>query len=85
MRLPAFHRPPPRGVSEAAMRFLVDHQPVIVAVAFVVVRWNASIGVKSFALFTTSLAISAGLAWALSRIPLVSRGVGVERPAMARS
>ena len=85
MRLPAFHRPLPEGVSEAAMPFFVVHQPVIVAVAFVVVGWNASIGIKFVALFTTSLAISAGLAWALSRIPLVSRGVGVKRPAMARS
>lgn len=67
------------------MPFFVVHQPVIVAVAFVVVGWNASIGIKFVALFTTSLAISAGLAWALSRIPLVSRGVGVKRPAMARS
>lgn len=85
MRLPAFHRPLPGGVSEAAMPFFVVHQPVIVAVAFVVVGWNASIGIKFVALFTTSLAISAGLAWALSRMPLVSRGVGVKRPAMARS
>lgn len=43
-------------------------------------RAIALLGVSS-----TSPATSTGLAWALSRIPLVSRGVGVRRPAMARS
>ena len=78
-------RPVPVVVSRAAMPFFVVHQPVIVAVAFVVVRWQASIGVKLVAVLTASFAISVALAWALSRIPIVSLGVGVKRTAPAAS
>jgi glucans biosynthesis protein C len=81
MRVPAFATPLPRIVSDAAMPFFVVHQPVIVAVAFVVVRWNAGIGVKLLAVFIFSLATSAVLAWALARIPLISLGFGVKRRA----
>jgi len=84
MRVPAFARPLPRIVSEAAMPFFVVHQPVIVAVAFVVVRWNAGVGAKLLAVFVVSLAISVALAWALARIPVVSLGLGVKRRAAAR-
>ena len=84
MRVRAFARPLPRIVSEAAMPFFVVHQPVIVAVAFVVVRWNAGIGAKLLAVFVVSLAISVALAWALARIPVVSLGLGVKRRAAAR-
>jgi hypothetical protein len=79
MRVPAFARPLPRIVSEAAMPFFIVHQPVIVGVAFVVVRWNAGIGTKLLAVLVVSSVISAGLAWALARIPVVSLGLGVKR------
>jgi glucans biosynthesis protein C len=82
MRVPAFATPLPRIVSDAAMPFFVVHQPVIVAVAFVVVRWNAGIGVKLLAVFSVSLATSAVLAWALARIPVISLGFGVKRRAL---
>jgi len=85
MRVPAFRRSPPRVVSEAAMPFFVVHQPVIVAVAFLVVQWHAGIGVKLVAVLTISFVISAGLAWVLSRIPVVSLGLGVKRAAVTRT
>jgi peptidoglycan/LPS O-acetylase OafA/YrhL len=65
------------------MPFFVVHQPVIVAVAFFVVRWNAGIGVKLLAVLTISFVISVALAWGLSRIPVVSLGFGVKRLAPA--
>ena len=80
MRVPAFARPLPRIVSDAAMPFFVVHQPVIVAVAFVVVGWDAGIGAKLLAVIVVSVA----LAWALARIPVVSLGLGVKRRAAAR-
>jgi peptidoglycan/LPS O-acetylase OafA/YrhL len=79
MRVPAFARPLPRIVSEAAMPFFIVHQPVIVGVAFVVVRWDAGIGTKLLAVLVVSFVISAALAWALARIPVVSLGLGVKR------
>ena len=53
---------------------------MIVAVAFVVVGWDAGIGAKLLAVIVVSVA----LAWALARIPVVSLGLGVKRRAAAR-
>lgn len=83
MRVRAFQRPLPRVVGDAAMPFFIVHQPVIVAVAFVVVGWDAGILVKFLAVLLASFAIAAALAVVLARIPVVSRGFGVKRAAPA--
>jgi glucan biosynthesis protein C len=51
----AFRRPLPQPVATAAMPFFLVHQPVILAVAFVVVQWDAGTDAKLAAVFATSL------------------------------
>lgn len=79
MRATAFQRPLPQAVGAAAMPFFLIHQPVILAVAFVVVDWHATIAVKLPVLLAISLAVSVAIAVLLSRIPYVSTLVGVKR------
>ncbi len=79
MRARSFRRPLPRSVSAAAMPFFLVHQPVILAIAFFVVRWDAGIPVKWAVVVLGSLGLSAVVATALARLPLVSTMFGVKR------
>ena len=77
-RAKAFRRPLPRSVSQATMPFFIVHQPVILAVAFVVVRWGVSIVAEWVVIVTISFLVSAAIALALARVPVVSAGFGVK-------
>jgi peptidoglycan/LPS O-acetylase OafA/YrhL len=82
LRFAAFRKPLPRLAGATAMPFFLIHQPVILAVAFFVVRWNSGIAVKLPAVLTISLAITVPLAIGLARIPYLSTLLGVKhRPA----
>jgi peptidoglycan/LPS O-acetylase OafA/YrhL len=78
MRARRLQRPLPRPVADAAMPFFVVHQPVILAVAFVVVAWDAGIPVKWLLIAVPSLLLCVALAWGLSRVPVVRRLLGVK-------
>jgi len=78
MRLPAFRRPLPRDVGDAAMPFFVLHQPVILAVAVVVVEWSLATPVQWLLIVVPSFVLAAALAWASSRTPGVRRLLGVK-------
>jgi glucan biosynthesis protein C len=79
MRARSFRRPLPRSVGAAAMPFFLVHQPVILAIAFFVVRWDAGIPVKWAVVVLGTFVLSGVLATALSRLPLVSTMFGVKR------
>jgi peptidoglycan/LPS O-acetylase OafA/YrhL len=79
MRARWFRRPLARSVSAAAMPFFLVHQPVILAIAFFVVRWDAGIPAKWAVVVLGSFVLSAVLATALARLPLVSTMFGVKR------
>ncbi len=78
MRVAGFQRPLPRAVGDAAMPFFLVHQPVILAVAFFVVQWDAGIAVKLPAVLASSFLVAAALAVGLSRLPYVSTLFGVK-------
>lgn len=78
MRAPVFARPLPRAVGAAAMPFFIVHQPVILAIAFFVVRWDAGIPLKWTAIAVSAFAVSALLAVALARLPVISTMFGVK-------
>lgn len=78
MRARSFRRPLPRAVSAAAMPFFIVHQPVILAIAFFVVRWEAGIAVKWGVIAASSFVLSAALATGLTRLPIVSTMFGVK-------
>ena len=79
-----FRRPLPRSVAAAAMPFFLVHQPVILAIAFFVVRWEAGVLPKWAVIVLSSFVLSAALATALARLPLVSTMFGVKpRPRAA--
>lgn len=80
MRAKAFRRALPRRVAEASMPFFIVHQPVILAVAFWVVRWHAGIAEKWMVLAAVSFAISAAIATGLARVPVLSTMFGVKHP-----
>lgn len=84
-RAKSFQRPLPRSVGEAAMPFFIVHQPVILAVAFLVVRWGVPMAVEWVVIATCSFLVSAALAAPLARVPIVSAGFGVKsrRPSRA--
>jgi glucan biosynthesis protein C len=75
----AFQRPLPIPLAQAAMPFFLVHQPVILAIAYYVVGWDASIAAKYAALLPTAFAVSALLAWLISVIPGLSLLFGVKR------
>jgi len=79
MRARSFQRPLPRSVSTAAMPFFIVHQPVILAIAFFVVRWDAWIALKWGVIVLGSFALSAALATTLARLPVISMMFGVKR------
>ena len=76
---------PPRKVERGGGGPVGHSLPRSTALRAIRVPFGSRRGGTFLGRLTTSLAISTGLAWALSRIPLVSRGVGVRRPAIARS
>jgi glucan biosynthesis protein C len=83
MRAPAFQRPLPMPVARAAMPFFLIHQPVILLIAYYVVRWDAGIAAKYAVLMPTALLLSALLAWLLSSLPGISTALGVKRQAVS--
>ncbi len=78
MRVLRFRKPLPGVVADSAMPFFLLHQPVILALAFFVVRWDAGIPTKLVVLFPLSFAASALVAWALSRTAVTRRLLGVK-------
>jgi peptidoglycan/LPS O-acetylase OafA/YrhL len=81
LRATSFERPLPPLVAAAAMPFFIVHQPVVMAVAYVVVRWDAPVIVEWTVIASVSFAVSAALAVGLARLPVVSTLFGVKRPA----
>jgi glucan biosynthesis protein C len=79
MRAPAFQRPLPAPLARAAMPYFLVHQPIILAIAYYVVRWDTSIGAKYAVLLPAAFAASAVLAWLLSTLPGISTLFGVKR------
>ncbi|TDW22558.1 acyltransferase family protein [Kribbella kalugense] len=79
MRAPAFQRPLPTPLARAAMPYFIVHQPIILAIAYYVVRWDTGIGAKYAVLLPTAFALSAVLAWLLSVLPGISTLFGVKR------
>jgi peptidoglycan/LPS O-acetylase OafA/YrhL len=78
MRVRRFRKPLPGAVADAAMPFFLVHQPVILALAFFVVGWEAGIPVKLIVLLVLSFAVSAAAAWLLSRAAVTRRLLGVK-------
>lgn len=85
MRARAFRRPLPRIVADAAMPFFLVHQPVILVVGAVVVRWEVGAAVVWLAIALPSFAVSAGLACAIARLPGISTLFGVKRARVGSS
>jgi peptidoglycan/LPS O-acetylase OafA/YrhL len=79
LRTASFQRPLPPPVGRAAMPFFLVHQPVILAVAVLVVPWPVGIAVKLPIVLGAALVVSAALAVGLSRLPYVSTLLGVKR------
>jgi glucans biosynthesis protein C len=79
MRLRAFQQPVPRPIARAAMPYFIVQQPVILAIAYYVVGWDAGIWTKYAVLLPSAFAISAVLAWFLSALPGISMLFGVKR------
>jgi glucan biosynthesis protein C len=69
----------PPSVAAAAMPFFILHQPVIVAVSFEVVRWDAAILPKFLSVLTISFVITAVLSWMVIRSPGLRTLFGVKR------
>ena len=65
------------------MPFFLLHQPVILAIAVLVVRWDAGIPLKLAVVLLGSFAVSAALAVAVTRLRHVSALFGVKPPASA--
>jgi hypothetical protein len=78
MRVGRFGKPLPGAVADAAMPFFLVHQPVILALAFFVVGWQAGIPVKLPVLLVLSFPVSAAAAWLLSRAAVTRRLLGVK-------
>jgi peptidoglycan/LPS O-acetylase OafA/YrhL len=83
MRAKAFRPALPRRIAEASMPFFIVHQPVILAVAFWVVRWNAGIPAKWIVVVAVSFTVSAAIATGLARVPVLSAAFGVKRASRA--
>jgi glucans biosynthesis protein C len=78
MRARRFRTPLPGAVADSAMPFFLLHQPVILALAFYVVGWDAGIPVKLVVLLVLSFTVSASAAWMLSRAAVTRRLLGVK-------
>ena len=83
MRSKSFERPLPRSVSAAAMPFFLVHQPVVMAVAYAVVGWDAPVVAEWSVIGVVSFVLSAVLATWLARLPVLSTMFGVKRSALA--
>ncbi|MEV5967646.1 acyltransferase [Kribbella sp. NPDC051952] len=79
MRLAAFRRPLPVPLARAAMPYFIVHQPIILAIAYFVVQWDAGIWTKYAVLMPAAFVVSAALALLLSALPGVSTLLGVKR------
>ncbi|WP_432893732.1 acyltransferase family protein [Kribbella sp. CA-245084] len=79
MRAPAFQRTLPTPLARAAMPYFIVHQPVILAIAYFVVQWDAAIWTKYAVLLPSAFVVSAVLAWLLSALPGVPVLFGVKR------
>jgi surface polysaccharide O-acyltransferase-like enzyme len=73
-----FARPVPGVVTRSAMPFFIFHQPVILGLAFFVVEMAAGIPEKAALLLVSAFFLTAALAIASMRLPLVSRLLGVK-------
>ena len=60
------------------MPFFLLHQPVILALAFYVVRWHVGIPIKLVTVLVPAFLVTAGLAWMLSRARVTRRLLGVK-------
>jgi peptidoglycan/LPS O-acetylase OafA/YrhL len=78
-RVRRFHTPVPRAAG-LALPFYVLHQPVILVVAFVVVRWSAGIPVKLAVVLAGSFALTAALCGLVGRARVLAPLLGA-RPA----
>jgi hypothetical protein len=78
MRVLRFRKPLPAAVADSAMPFFLVHQPVILALAFFIVRWNAGISVKLVTVVVLAFLVTSGLAWTLSRGPVTRKLLGVK-------
>jgi glucan biosynthesis protein C len=79
MRLAAFQRPVPVRIARAAMPYFIVQQPVILAIAYYVVGWDAGIWTKYAVLLPSAFVLSAIFAWLLSVLPGVAMLFGVKR------
>lgn len=70
MRLARLQRPVAPRIGEAVLPIYVLHQPVIVAVAFLVVSWPVGILPKWLAVFGISAVVTLGLVELALRVPL---------------
>ena len=66
------------------MPYFIVRQPIILAIAYFVVRWDANLWTKYAVLLPSAFAVSAVLAWTLSVLPGVSTLLGVKRSAAPR-
>jgi glucans biosynthesis protein C len=81
-RVRRFQTPVPRAAG-LALPFYVLHQPVILVVAFVVVRWSAGIPVKLAVVLAGSFAVTAALCGLVGRARVLGPLLGA-RPAGGR-
>jgi hypothetical protein len=63
---------------EVMLPFYILHQPVVIAIAFFVVRWEAGIGPKALTIVVGAFAVTLGLAEVLRRIRLVRALLGMK-------
>ncbi len=77
MRLRALGQPLGETVGAGVLPLYVVHQPVILAVAFMVVSWPVGILPKWLVVVGVSLPISLALVWVALRIPLARTLLGV--------
>jgi glucan biosynthesis protein C len=61
------------------MPYFIVHQPVILAIAFFVVQWDAAIWTKYAVLLPSAFVVSAALALLVSSLPGVPVLFGVKR------
>jgi surface polysaccharide O-acyltransferase-like enzyme len=78
MRTPAFQRPLPPRLARAAMPYFIVQQPVILAIAYFVVQWDAGIWAKYAVLLPSAFAVSAALALLVSSLPGIPILFGVK-------
>ena len=78
MRVRWFGSPLPRTLGATAMPFFLLHQPVILAVAFVVIPWELGVAVELPTTLVVSFAITGALALGATRLPGLATAFGVK-------